>query len=101
MNRTTPPRGAKLSRSSAGTTDPIADELRRYDDHPRDMRGLAASTRRDRCRIVAQLLRKKFAGNVFNMAKPCSVNVRLFIARQLEDSLSHSVVSQLASALRS
>jgi len=28
MNRTTPPRSAKLSRSSAQTTDPIAHELR-------------------------------------------------------------------------
>ena len=101
MNRTTPPRSAKLSRSSAETTDPIADELRRYDDHLRDVRGLAAGTRRDRCRIVAQLLRKKFAGGVINMAKLRPVDVRRFIARQLEDSHSHSVASQLASALRS
>ena len=101
MNRTTPPRSAKRSRSSAETTDPIADELRRYDDHLRDVRGLAAGTRRDRCRIVAQLLRKKFAGGVINMAKLRPVDVRRFIARQLEDSHSHSVASQLASALRS
>ena len=101
MNRTTPPRSAKLSRSSAETTDPIADEMRRYDDHLRDVRGLAAGTRRDRCRIVAQLLRKKFAGGVINMAKLRPVDVRRFIARQLEDSHSHSVASQLASALRS
>ena len=101
MNRTTPPRSAKLSRSSAETTDPIADELRRYDDHLRDVRGLAAGTRRDRCRIVAQLLRKKFAGGVINMAKLRPVDVRRFIAQQLENSHSHSVASQLASALRS
>jgi integrase len=101
MNRTTPPRSATLSRSSAETTDPIVDELRRYDDHLRDVRGLAAGTRRDRCRIVAQLLRKKFAGGVINMAKLRPVDVRRFIARQLEDSHSHSVASQLASALRS
>ena len=101
MNRTTPSRGAKLSRSSAETTDPIADELRRYDDHLRDVRGLAASTRRDRCRIVAQLLLKKFAGGVINMGKLRPVDVRRFIARRLEDSHSHSVASQLASALRS
>lgn len=101
MNRTTPPRSAKLSRSSAETTDPIADELRRYDDHLRDVRGLAAGTRRDRCRIVARLLRKKFAGGVINMAKLRPVDVRRFIARQLQDRHSHSVASQLASALRS
>jgi integrase len=101
MNRTTPPRSAKLSRSSAETTDPIADELRRYDDHLRDVRGLAAGTRRDRCRIVAQLLRKKFAGGVVNMAKLRPVDVRRFIARQLDRNHSHSHASQLASALRS
>ena len=101
MTRTTPLRSAKLSRSSAETTDPIADELRRYDDHLRDVRGLAAGTRRDRCRIVAQLLRKKFAGGVINIAKLRPVDVRRFIARQLEDNHSHSIASQLASALRS
>jgi integrase len=101
MNRTTPPRSANLSRFSAATTDLIADELRRYDNHLRDVRGLAAGTRRDRCRTVAQLLRKKFAGGVTNMAKLRPVDVRRFIARQLEDSHSHSFASQLASALRS
>lgn len=101
MNRTTPPRSAKLLRSSAETPDLIADELRRYDDHLRDVRGLAAGTRRARCRIVSQLLRKKFAGGVINMAKLRPADVRLFIARQLEGSHSHSVAAQLASALRS
>jgi integrase len=101
MNRTTPPRSAKLSRSSAETTDPIADELRRYNNHLRDVRGLASGTRCDRCRIVAQLLRKKFAGGVINMGKLRPADVRRFIARQLEDNHSHSVASQLASALRS
>ena len=101
MNRTVPPRGAKLSRSSAETTDPIADELRRYDEHLRDVRGLAAGTRRNRCRIVGQLLRKKFAGGVINIAKLRPVDVRRFIARQREDACSHSFASQVASTLRS
>ena len=68
MNRNSPPRSAQRVRSSAETPDPIADELRRYDDHLRDVRGLAAGTRRNHCRIVAQLLRKKFAGGVVTMA---------------------------------
>ena len=101
MNRTTPPRSAKLLRSSAETPDLIADELRRYDDHLRDVRGLAAGTRHARCRIVAQLLRKKFAGGVINMAKLRPADVRRFIAGQMEGSHSHSVAAQLASALRS
>ena len=69
MTRTSPPRSAQHVRSSAEIPDPIADELRRYDDHLRDVRGLAAGTRRNRCRIVAQLLRKKFAGGVVTIAK--------------------------------
>lgn len=101
MNRTTPPRNAKLSRSSVGTTDPIADELRRYDDHLRDVRGLAAATRRNSCRIAVQLLRKKFAGEVIDMVKLRPVDIRRFIARQLEGRHSHSAAAQLASALRS
>lgn len=101
MNKTIPPGRAKLSRSSAETTDPIADELRRYDGHLRDVRGLAAGTCHDRCRIVEQLLRKKFAGNAVDIAKLRPVDVRRFIAGQLQDGYSHSVASNLASALRS
>jgi len=101
MNRTTPPRSAQHVRSSAEIPDPIADELHRYDDHLRDVRGLAAGTRRNHCRIVAQLLRKKFAGGVVNMAKLRAADVRRFIARQLGDSPSHSAAAQVATALRS
>lgn len=101
MNRTSPPRSAQRVCSSAEISDPIADELRRYDDHMRDVRGLAAGTRRNHCRIVAQLLRKKFAGGVVTMAKLWPVDIRRFIARQLGDSRSHSAAAQVATALRS
>ena len=46
MNPTTRPRNAQLARSSADPSDSVAEELRRYDDHLRDVRGLAAETRR-------------------------------------------------------
>lgn len=101
MNPTSRSRSAQLVRASAESTDPIADELRRYDDHMRDVRGLTAGTRRARRRIVAQLLRKKFAGSVINMAKLSPADVRRFIAQQLDERHSHSLASQLASALRS
>lgn len=101
MNPTARPRNAQLARSSVAPSDPVTDELRRYDDHLRDVRGLAAGTRRDRCRIVAQLLRKKFAGDVVTMSKLRPVDVRRFIARQLGDSPSHSAAAQVATALRS
>ena len=101
MNRTSPPRSAQRVRSSAEIPDPVADELRRYDDHLRDVRGLAAGTRRNHCRIVAQLLRKKFAGGLIDMATLRPVDIRRFIARQLGDSPSHSAAAQVATALRS
>ena len=101
MNRNSPPRSAQRVRSSAEIPDPVADELCRYDDHLRDVRGLAAGTRRNHCRIVAQLLRKKFAGGVVNMAKLRAADVRRFIARQLGDSPLHSAAAQVATALRS
>ncbi len=101
MNPTARPRNAQLARSSAVSTDPVADELRRYDEHLRDVRGLAAGTRRNRCRSVKQLLRKKFADGVVNVATLRPVDIRRFIARQLGDSPSHSAAAQLTSALRS
>ncbi len=101
MNPTARPRTAQPARSSAVPSDPVTDELRRYDDHLRDVRGLAAGTRRNHCRIVAQLLRKKFAGGVVTMTKLRPVDVRRFIARQLGDRPSHSAAAQVATALRS
>lgn len=101
MNRTSPPRSAQRVRPSAEIPDPVGDELRRYDDHLRDVRGLAAGTRRNHCRIVARLLRKKFAAGVVNMAMLRPVDIRRFIAQQLGDSPSHSAAAQVATALRS
>ena len=101
MNKSTPSGRAKLARASLKTTDPIADELRRYDDHLRDVRGLTAGTRRNRCRIVGQLLRKKFAGNVVNIATLRPIDVRRFIARQLQGGQSPSYASSVAASLRS
>ena len=101
MNRTSSPRSAQLVRSSSEIPIPVADELRRYDDHLRDVCGLSAGTRRNHCRIVAQLLQKKFAGGVVTMATLRPVDIRRFIARQLGDSPSHSVAAQVATALRS
>lgn len=101
MNRTSQPQIAQVVRSSTESTDPIADELRRYDEHLRDVRGLSAGTRRNRCRSIEQLLRKKFADGVVTMAKLRPADIRRFIARQLGDGPSHSAASHLASALRS
>ena len=101
MNPIVRPQSARRVRSSAAPSNFVIDELRRYDDHLRDVRGLAAGTRRIHCRIVAQLLRKKFASGVVTMAKLRAADVRRFIAWQLSDSPSHSAAAQVATALRS
>ena len=88
-------------RSSEAIPEPVADELRRYDDYLRDVRGLAAATRHNRCRIVEELLSKKFAAGLVNMAALRPVDIRRFIAWQLEGSPSHSAAAQVATALRS
>ncbi len=101
MNRPSLSRIAKPAHPSEETPDHIADELRRYDEHLRDVRGLAVGTRRGRCRVVAYLLRQEFTGRAIDMGKLRPDDVRRFLARQLDAHQSHSHASQLASALRS
>jgi len=101
MNRTSRSRSARSARLATEAPKHVADELRRYDDHLRNVRGLAGGTCRDRCRIVAQLLGKKFAKNPIDMARLRPADVRGFLAQELERNLSHSHAAKLASALRS
>ncbi|MBL8485024.1 MAG: tyrosine-type recombinase/integrase [Rhodocyclaceae bacterium] len=101
MNPNVRHRSAQPARSTAIPSDSIADELRQFDDHLREVRGLSVGTRRNHCRIVAQLLRKKFAGGVIDVGTLRPVDVRRFIARQLGNSPPHSGAAQMATALRS
>lgn len=50
-----------IIKKPVSASEPIADELRRYDAHMRDARGLAIGTRQDRLSIVQRLLQSKFA----------------------------------------
>jgi len=81
-------------------TDPIANELRRYDEHMRDARGLAAGTRDSHLRIVQRLLLRKFADNPVVIAELQPDDVRQFIADQLELRRTASNATTMASALR-
>ncbi len=79
---------------------PIADELRHYDAHMRDARGLAPGTRRGRLRIVERLLLAKFAGRPVVADELQPEDVRRFIAEQLESlNTTHNAIT-IASALR-
>ena len=84
----------------APPTGPIADELRHYDDHMRDVRGLSEGTRRGRLRIVQRLLLQKFAGRPVVIAELQPSDVRRFIAEQLELRGTASNATTMASAFR-
>ena len=101
MNHTTSHRTLSGARPTAAFTDHIAEELRRYDEHLRDIRGLAVGTRSQRARIVGRLLNQKFAGRPVDITKLRPDDVRRFLAGQLDAHRTPSNASQLASALRS
>lgn len=79
----------------------ITEELRRYDEHLRDVRGLAAGTRRGRLRIIGWLLEGKFKHREIVFARFQPDDVRQFLARRLAQHQSASNASQHATALRS
>ena len=85
----------------AKPTGPIADELRRYDDHMCNARGLTAGTRCGQLRIIGRLLLHKFADRPVVISKLQPSDVRQFIAVQMKlvDTVSNAFT--LASALRS
>ena len=56
LKHTTLHQGASSALESASSPDHIAEELRRYDEHLRDVRGLAAGTRQGLIRIAGLLL---------------------------------------------
>jgi site-specific recombinase XerD len=101
MTHTTSHQGAPSAWLPTAPTDHIAEELRRYDEHLRDVRGLAVGTRRDRIRVAGWLLRQKFAGHVVDIARLRPDDVRRFLASQLDAHCTPSNASRLAVALRS
>jgi integrase len=79
----------------------IAEELRCYDEHLRDVRGLAAGTRKGRLRVVGLLLQEKFKGRAIEIGKLRPDDIRQFLAAQLSARRSSSHASHLAATLRS
>ena len=79
---------------------PIPDELRRFDEHMRNARGLSEGTRRGCLRWIERLLQHKFAGEELVFAKLQPEDLRKFIAIQLGLLGSVSNAMSLASALR-
>lgn len=101
MKPTTLNRDMPSVRSSASFPAHIADELRHYDEHLRDVRGLAAGTRKDRLHVAGLLLQQKFKGNAIDIARLRPDDVRQFLACQLDAHKTASNASHIAAALRS
>lgn len=101
MNHTSLHRAARNAQPSSTFSGDVAEELRRYDEHLRDVRGLATGTRSQRTLIVGRLLQRKFADRPIDIARLRPEDVRRFLADQLDVRQTPSNASQLASALRS
>jgi integrase/recombinase XerC len=79
---------------------PIDDELRRYDTHMRDARGLAEGTRAIRLRIIERLLLHKFAGRSLSFGELRPDDIRRFVAEQMELVNTTSNAATINAALR-
>lgn len=101
METTTSPRATPKGQSSASFSACITEELHHYNEHLRDVRGLAASTRTGRVRIVGLLLQQKFKGRTIQISRLRPDDVRQFLARALETRRTASNASHHAGALRS
>ncbi len=78
----------------------INEELRRYDEHLRDVRGLSPGTRKDRLRIIGLLLEGKFKHREVVFARMQPDDVRQFLSTRLAQRQTSSNASQHAAALR-
>lgn len=101
MKSTSTHRATPKSRASATFSASITEELRRYDDHLRDVRGLASGTRKGFLRVVGLLLQQKFKGRSIEMSRLRPDDIRQFLARQLEAHRTASNASHHAASLRS
>jgi site-specific recombinase XerD len=101
MNHTATRRAAPGTETLAASSEYIAEELRRYDEHLHDLRGLAACTRKTRLRVVGLLLRQHFGERPIRIERLRPDDIRQFLAIQSGGRRSASHASQLAVALRS
>ena len=101
MNHTSLHRAARNAQPSAAFSGDVAEELRRYDEHLRDVRGLSPGTRRQLASIIGRLLRRKFADRPIDIPRVRPEDIRRFLADQLDARQTPSNASKLASALRS
>jgi len=83
------------------STNHVDEELRRYDEYLRDLRGLSSGSRSKCIRIAGRLLRWKFGNRVVDIAELHPADVRQFLADQLDARRTPSCAASLGSGLRS
>lgn len=81
-------------------TSPVDEELRRFDDHMNQVRGLAPKTRSLFLRTVRRLLLEQFGDRPVVILAIKPEDVRRFVTRQSELYSSPASAGTLASALR-
>ncbi len=94
-------RPAPITESTTPTTNPIEEELRRYDEHLRDLRGLAPGTRRGYLRVAGRLLHQHVGSGDVDIAKLHPADIRQFLADELDARRTPFHASVLAAGLRS
>ena len=80
MNHTSLHYAARNAQPSEAFSGDIAEELHRYDEHLRDVRGLSPGTRRQRTLVVRCFLRWKFADRPIEIARLRPEDIRRFLA---------------------
>lgn len=81
-------------------SSPVDEELRRFDEHMSQVRGLATKTRRMRLHIVRRFLVEQFADQPVVISAITPDEVRKFVASQLGCYSSPASANVLAAALR-
>jgi len=94
-------RPAPIERASTVSLDHIDEELRRYDEHLRDVRGLASETRRNYVRVADCLLRRQFANGAVDLSKLHPADVRQFLESEYDARRTPFNASRLAAGIRS
>jgi len=81
-------------------TAPLDEEVKHFDEHLCNVRGLAVETRRNYLRIVRRLLDMRFGAGEINFPTLQPADVRRFVADQMENKSTASNASAIAAALR-
>jgi site-specific recombinase XerD len=82
-------------------TTPVEEELRRFETHLEQVRGLAASTRRHQLRIVRCLLMERFGTGRIDLSAILPEQLRRFLERQQRSYTKPHSCATLISTLRS